>query len=148
MAFRASSLLPQNGLNEAKGLALSVQSLSASRSTQFQNDTNADVVLATFQDLRRRRDALLTISTIPGMAQYARDQEDDQSYDVVAEFAAMVALIDAVLANIIATFPTDADDFLLEKKFAPDGTYTFRTFTGAQLAVLRGLLDDLVAGIV
>ncbi len=145
MAFLASNITPQLGYVEAKNIANFLKNYCSSRSTQFQLDTNADVILVTFHDLRRRKDELISIRSIPGIAQYAKDQEDDPAYDVVVEFDALIAAVEAVMSSIKTTFPTDVDGYLLEKQFNAQGTYDFQQFTGAQLATLRGLLDAVNA---
>lgn len=145
MAFLASNITPQLGYVEAKNIANFLKNFCLSRSTQFQSDTNADVILVTFHDLRRRRDELVNIGSIPGISQYAKDQEDDPTYDVAAEFNALIVSVEAVMSNIETTFPTDVDGYLLEKQFNAQGTYDFRQFTGAQLVTLRGLLDAVAA---
>jgi hypothetical protein len=145
MAFKATSIVPETGYRNAKNFAVSVRNYCESRSAQFQTDTNADVVLVTFHDLRRWHDELNAVKAIGGIAQYAKDQEDDQAYDVVAEFNALIAAVEAVMDNIRSTFPTDASGYLLEKQWNAQGTYDFRQFTKAQLSTLRGLLDAVVS---
>jgi len=148
MAFFASNILPEEGLNRSKKLALQVKNYLSVRENQFLSDTNADVVLATFNDLKRYRDEFLSYRDIPGIAQYARDQENDQTYDVVTEFNAMITAIEAVITNIYSSFPKDANNFLLEKKLLVDGTYEFRIFTGVQLSTLRGLITAAIAQVI
>ena len=145
MSFKATNIVPETGYRNAKNHAVSIKNYCESRSTQFQSDTNSDVVLATFHDLRRWNDELNAIKAIAGIAQYAKDQEDDQTYNVVAEFNALQAAVVAVMDNIQSTFPVDVDGYLLEKQWNAQGTYDFRQFTGAQLSTLRGLLDAVVA---
>src|SRR4051812_33597356 len=59
-------------------------------------------ILGVYQSLRQDRAALVSASTTPGLVQYARDQKNNQSLDVVVEFNAMVAAIDQVTAWIDA----------------------------------------------
>ena len=148
MGVRATNVLPRVGYDLAKGVAANLKNYVTNRSTQFQNTINRDIVLVTMQDIRRAKVDLQNSAAIPGIVQYAQDQENDPTYDVVGEFTALIALIDAVIDSVTLTFPTDAGGFLLEKKFAPDGTYTFGTFTGPQLANLRTALDAIAAVVV
>lgn len=147
MAFRATNVLPEVGYRQARGVAANLKNYVINRSTQFQSETNRDVVLVTMQDIRRAKVDLQQAASVPGIVQYSRDQEDDNTYDLVSEFTALISLIDAAIDNVTATFPTQ-NGFLLEKKFAPDGTYTFGAFTGAQLASLRTALNAIAAAVV
>lgn len=148
MAFLASNVLPEQGYSRARQLALQAQSYCQARAAQFASTTNADVILGTFIDLKRWHDELNTIKTIPGIAQYARDQENDQAYDVVSEFQALIDALNAALTNIFTTFPKDGNGYLIEKKLLVDGTYEFNTFSPAQLATLVGLLGAVSSAVI
>ena len=147
MTFRASNFIPEQGYRDAKAAAVQIKSYSAAAVQRLQASVNADVVLMIFHDIRRFGEQLDQIKIIPGLADYAKAQETDPTYDVVAEFTALVASMDAVKANILGTFPTDGSGYLLEKKFNAQGTYDYRQFTAAQTATLRGLLDTVANGI-
>jgi len=81
------------------------------------------------------------------MADYAKAQVANPAEDIVAEFNAMTAQIDATITNIVSTFPKDAQGRLLAKTWL--GTNTGRTvdvqFTPADLASLRTQLNTLIA---
>lgn len=87
------------------------------------------------------------VATTPGLAQYARDQEDDPAYDVVAEFVAMRGAAIAVRDWVITNFPTSAGGFIEKDTLTADGSITVRQFTPAQTAGLQAALDALVAAI-
>lgn len=141
MSFKASTSVPVTGYAKAKALALAIKKFAAQRAEHLRTDSNADAVLATFHDLRRYRDELLTVKDITGLAQYAKDQEADSAYDIIAEFIALINAVEAVMANILLTFPTDVNGYLLEKQFNAQGTYDFRQFSTVQLAPLVVLLE-------
>lgn len=147
MAFRASNMLPAQGLHHAKSTALQITNYLESRRAQFQGDTNSDVVLATFHDMRRFRDELVRVRDIPGIGEFAAQQENDETYDVAAEFGGLISALEAAMTEIRTTFPVDGDGHLLEKKWAADGTYEFRAFTGVQLSNLRARLDAVIAAV-
>lgn len=147
MAFRASNSLPDVGLDRAKGLALQMRTYLQQRNTQLQSATGADVVLAIMSDLRSYRLEFLSISAIPGIAAHARDLENDQNYDVVAEFQAMVTAIAAAVTEIINTFPKDASGFWLATQVAADGGFQYRTFSPANLAQLRTRITAVIASV-
>lgn len=101
-------------------------------------------ILSTHQYLRAERAALTAAASTPGLAQYARDQKNNQTLDVVAEFTAVIAAIDQVVGWIETNFPKDAGGFLLERTLGADGPLE-RTFTPAQTAGFRTQLDSLIA---
>lgn len=73
----------------------------------------------------------------------------DAAIDLAAEFAALLAAIDSVLAAAQAVIPTDADRNLLVLKFdpvMPEGL-VFTMLTPAQTATLVTALDNLIASI-
>lgn len=104
-------------------------------------------ILSTFQSLRFDRAALASAAATPGLAQFARDQKNNQALDVVAEFNTMMAAIDNVTSWISTNFPTDpGTGALLERTWGPDQPIE-RTFTSAQTAGFRTQLDTLIATI-
>ena len=145
MAFRASNILPEQGYDRAKKLAVQIKRLAEARSISFASGATSAEVLSVADNLGALKAGLDEAKTIPGIAAYAQGQEDDVTYDVAAEFSAVLVAVDAVIANIVATIPTDASGWLLINKINADGTLTARSFTGAQLAGLRTVLDALAA---
>lgn len=145
MAFKASNQLPTDGLVRAKRLANQTKLyLQGRRGTFLLPTTAADVLLATFHDLRRTLIEFDEIGAIPGLAQYARDQEVDSGYDIVAEFVAMDTAISDVMALIKSAFPVDGSGYILDKKWAIDDTYEFRSFSAAALTPLVALIDTAI----
>lgn len=147
MAFRASNSLPDVGLDRAKKLALQLKEYLQQRNVQLQSTTGADVITAIMSDLRAYRVEFQLIAAIPGIAAHARDLENDQNYDVVAEFNTMVAAIAATITEIVNTFPKDASAYWLAYQVAGDGTTIFRTFPPAALAQLRTRITAVIASI-
>lgn len=103
-------------------------------------------ILDLFINLRQERGLLATAAATPGIAQFARDQKNNQSLDVVAEFNAMLAAIDGTTTWINTNFPKDGGGFLLERTLGVNSPID-RTFTPAQTAGLRTQLDSLIATI-
>lgn len=143
MAFRATNNLPAVNYDEAKSLARQLKNYASSRATLFGSGGNSDQIFATLDALKQFRDRLDAIRSTPGIAQYARDQEDDQTYDVVAEFVAMVAAVDAAIAQIVTTFPADGSGFLLAQTLSADGSRSARSFSAAGLATFVTLLTAI-----
>lgn len=146
MAFKTQRT-PAEALRDAKTLAATVKAHAQSRVTLFSSPVERAVVLSLVQILHNWRAEFEAIALIPGIAQYARDQFDDQDYDIVAEFQAMVGAMDDVITNITSTFPKSDSGEIEDRVLNSNGTITQRTFTAAQLSTLRGLLETLVAAI-
>jgi hypothetical protein len=143
MAFKTAQTASE-AFSLAKNLASGVKATAQSSAAQFANTTNRDAVLGLATILRQHRVALATCSAVPGVLQYAKDQYDDQAYNIGAEFTAMLGAIDAVIAEIHTSFPVDnSGGELKEKVLNADGSITMRTFTAAQLANVRTLLQTL-----
>ena len=74
------------------------------------------------------------------MSQYAKDQETDQNYDVVAEFNALSAAINDVVSFIETAWPKDSNGYLLTHKIV-DGEIVPREITGAAVATLISKIE-------
>ena len=146
MAFKTQRT-PAEALRDAKTLAATVKAHVQSRLTLFSSTVNRELVLDLVQVLRNWRLEFEAIAAIPGIAQYARDQFDDQEYDIVTEFQAMVGAMDDVISNITSTFPKSDSGEVEARVLNSDGTLSPRTFTASQLSTLRGLMETLVAAI-
>jgi len=147
MAFPASNQIPVDGYQRAKKLSLQAQRQAQGRSTSFAAGATSAEVLAAADNLKSFRDQLNDIRSIAGIAAYAKVQEDNPALDVVAEFIALIAAIDAAITEIVATLPKDVNGWLLVNKINADGSLTPRNFTGAQLAGLITKMDAIVAAV-
>ena len=125
MAFKASNPLLAEAYKSIKGTSYQVKRYADGRSAIFVNGGTESEILAAVDNLSSMKNILQTSAGVAGLAEYAKIQEDDPTYDVVAEYTTMLAAIDAVLAYITNSIP------------AP------RTFDTVQLAPLKTLLDDL-----
>jgi hypothetical protein len=147
MAFRTAQNAAE-AFTLAKNLARGVKQTAQSNAAAFASTTNRDQVLALAVNLREWRIGLAAARDVPGVGQYARDQYADQTYDVAAEFTAMLAAIDAVITEIHASFPVDnTGGEVKERVLNADGSITMRTFTAAQLATLVTRLQTLDAAV-
>lgn len=104
--------------------------------------TILDVLVRLIQD----RTALQSAASTPGIADFARDQKDNQALDVVAEFTAMVAAISGAIEWVTTNFPKDGGGFLLAQTFGATGPID-RQFTPAQTAGFRTQLDAVIGTI-
>lgn len=111
------------------------------------SDTRADIIISYATRLADIRDRLAASSGVSGIAAYAQAQIDDDQIDIVTEFQNMIDAIDTTVTWIVANFPKDGSDYLLEKKFNANGRTTARLLTVAQLATLRTLVSSIIATI-
>ena len=148
MAFRATNILPETGYDQVKKVATQLKRFSENRSADLTGGGNSDQLLGTVDTMLVFKEQFGSLASIPGIGDYAKEQEDDPAYDVAAEFLAMIALVDAVITTVTTGFPVDGSDFLLAYTFNPDGSQLPRTFTSGQTAGVVTALDAVVAGIV
>lgn len=105
----------------------------------------SDFVISFYRQLGRERDYLETAVAVSGLAQFAKDYEGDQSYDVVAEINATITEMDQAIALVDTTFP-QSGGYVLYLQIS-DGAITPRTFSTAATAGLRAALNDVVVTI-
>lgn len=108
---------------------------------------NSSVPLAVIQHFGSVIDMFNGWAATPGIAQYARDQEANQSYDVIAEYNAMLASFISVRDALIALFPKDGNGFLLYQTLNASGQVQFRNFTQVQLATAVNLISNAIVTI-
>lgn len=147
MAFKTSQAASE-AFTQAKNLARGVKLTAQGHIAQFASTTNRDQVLTLAVNLREWRLALAAAASVPGVLQYAKDQYDDQDYNIGSEFTAMLDAIDDVIAAIHAGFPVDnTGGEVKERVLNADGSITMRTFTPAQLASIVTFLQTLTGTI-
>lgn len=83
----------------------------------------------------------------PALQAYARNQLNDATFDLAAEWATTSANISAVISWFTANLPQNAAGFLLYEKLAADGTITIRKMPVADFATLVPLLNAVVQAI-
>lgn len=111
-------------------------------------NVGASEILDYVSQLASWREQLGAISAMgTPMADYAKAQVANPAEDIVAEFNAMTAQIDATITTIVSTFPKDVNGNLLFKKWlgVNTGRTTDNQFTPADLASLRTQLNTLIA---
>lgn len=148
MAYPASTELLSQVLNQIDGIMLMVKSLSA---TLRSRSASASIPASDVTDYMSRvadfRDRLAVLSATPGLGDYAKVQKSLPGLDVVAEYTATVAQIDATRSWITTNFPKDGSGNLLIVKFDAAGRTVTNTFTTTSLAQLRTQLSALEATI-
>lgn len=146
MAFKTDGLAKAYTRGQSQAIAL--KNYASSAATNFAATTQS--ANAIIQTLNRHVEAIAefdTLAAIPGLAQYARDQADDQAYDVVAEYNAMRAAAVSVRDWIINNFPVSGNGYIEKDTIDANGNVSVRQFTPAQTAGLVTELNALVATI-
>lgn len=148
MAFRATALSTEQAFDRLRAQALATkQYLQGQRTLMVAATCSAGVPLSVIQHLGQVSVLMAGWAATPGLANYARDQVDDPTYDVVAEFNAMKSAIDSARDTLIGMFPKDASDWILYQKINPDGSLMTRTFNSAQLAGAVSQIDLVIGSI-
>jgi len=148
MAFPASNQALSDAYRTLTNLANGVRSQAVSIKAQsLAGPVSADKILNYVTLLNRARTEMTALSATPGLAVYAQEQENNPALNIVTEYNAMTAQIDATIAWIVNNFPQDVSGFKLAFTLAADGSTVYRTFDTATLATFRTTLDALTATI-
>lgn len=146
--FKASVLISEQAFDRIRNeVAQSKAFLMNNRAAMVQATVLATVPLAVIQHFGQIIPSINALVLTPGLAQYAKDQTNDPSYDVVAEFNTMRNAMNSARDSLIATFPKDGNGFILYQTINANGTIATRTFTSAQLAAAVALVDSVIASI-
>ena len=109
----------------------------------FSTDTESKYVF-NIKSLRPKYGILVQYENVTGLDQYAKDQQQDQLYDIAAEITALKTALVAVSDWLSINYPVDVNGYLLDRKFNfSTMTYTYRVFTALQLAPLVALLTTV-----
>lgn len=142
MTFRTDDVLA-NGLTEARNIAVQVKSRAQGDSAAMAaGDISGEVVRDLGVAMSLWLSRLNEIRAIPGIGQYAKDQYDDQTYDIALEFTAMTAALQSVVTWVQTNMPADGSGYLLLWKWTE-----VRMFSPAATAGLRTELDALIVTI-
>ena len=147
MAFKASNLLPENAYSQARSAALNLRQYCQAKSTVIQaSGMNGNDLLGIIETLKQASIDFAILKTTPGIAQYAKDQENDQTYDVATEFNALESLVNTAVTNLAASLPVDSNGYLLLLKLQGSAK-DWRVFTPAQLAGIKSDLDAIILAV-
>ncbi|MHB1170455.1 MAG: hypothetical protein ACYC28_14355 [Longimicrobiales bacterium] len=145
MAFPASNGALSDVLERACQAALQMRrQAEQTRARLATMDVASGEIINLDIRLRGFRAEFEAAGSVNGIGAYAQSQLGDGTLDIAAEFAAMVAAIDAVTDWIRTHFPRDGDGYLLARTWGVDGPVD-RTFAPALTAGLRTQLDVLIA---
>lgn len=145
MAFNTNRLarVYQQITDEAAEIKRQAASLRAQAAA---GNVQSTQILDWFIGLGSSRVTIAALASTPGLADYARNESSNESYDVAAEYTTMLAAIDGSMAWVTTNFPKDGSGYLLARQFSGN-TIVDRSFNTAATAGLRTLLDSLTATI-
>ena len=143
MAFKAASVIPESAYKQIKTLSVQIDNLAIKAQSALVADVTADEIINLVYRLQEKIDNITALATTHGLLQYAKDQENDQAYDVVAEYTAMVAAVNDVVAWAKTNFPADGDDYILAYKWGAN-THIERTFSPAATVGLSTELQKII----
>ena len=149
MAFpsTAATVSLANAWNRAMDVAGYVKTQADTlRTRSLAGDVGSSSILGYLVTLAEARVELVAIAALPGIGAYAQEQVNNPSLNVAAEFATMIAAMDACRDWVIANFP-QSGGFLLAVSFNGGGRTVDRQFSTASLAGFRTQLDALIATI-
>jgi hypothetical protein len=148
MSFKATTTDVAIAYSSIKQQARATKTYLQTQVAAMQQPTCDSVIaLSTIQHFGAVIGLFAVWSATPGLAQYARDQENDQAYNVVAEYTAMNNAMVSARDSLISMFPKDGNGFLLYQTLNAQGQISSRTFTSAQLASAVTLLNSVIATI-
>lgn len=127
MALKVTNIILQKAYKRFKEMGSSIKSLASNRATLLTDNITENNLRNILDNFIEQRSRLVEVATTPGLSAYAQEQENDPTYDVVAEYNTMKAALDAVIATLTADLPAE------------------RVFTPAQTATLKTQLEALDA---
>ena len=116
------------------------------RDTSLAGDIPRKVIMEFNTKIADALDIWSIASAKAGIVQYAKDQLEDQTLTLPADFAAMTTTAIATRDWIIANFP-NTGGLLLERSFDVNGRMVLAILTTGQTAGLRTELNLLIATI-
>lgn len=148
MAWPASTQSLDNAFTVTNNTAIQLKGQAQSlRDNSVSNDTLRVNLISLQRNLDRGITRWNEARVLPGIVEYVRDQFNDPTMDVAAEFNSMVNAAISLRDWIYTNMPTGADGAILERVVNADGTYTDLVFTSAQLQTFRTEADTFITTI-
>jgi len=141
MTLLASALSVQRSYENALSTAIALRDrVTTVRDASVSAATPRVTVLGVQQSLGAAIGIWTAAAAVPGITQYARDQVDNQTYDVVAEINSVIAAAtsfrDWINTNMVRNTASQTSAVLLQSADI-NGVTTQLTFTSLQLADFR-----------
>ena len=148
MAFPATQSALATVLQDVQGEARALKSdAQGVKAASLAAAVSADLVHRFHLRLIASRDKFTAAAAVPGIAQFARDQLENQSLDIVAEFNAMVSACNALAQWVVDNFPSAGGYAQKDTYTTATPGVTVRTFSVASLVTYRLQLDTLINAI-
>lgn len=148
MAWKTNSLSKTLETINAKMSAIK-RMASAAITRMAANDTSAESIAGVRLQAKIFKADVSSLAATPGLAEYVQAEVNDDQYDAIAAYLAVIAAIDAIITHIEAAVPDDDNGHLLIESWdtSSRGDRTPVTFSPAQTATLRTLMQSLVDNI-
>ena len=140
MAFIASTLSLQQGLQQAMSLAIQEKNYLTTWSQQLNGNIDAKLALSWVANLNNIIAQFNALAALPGMQAYAQQQFGSGTYDIGAQFTAMVASLQAILTWLQTNLPSGAVTIV-------NGVEVGQVYAPAATASLKALVDAAAATI-
>lgn len=153
MPYPASTKTLQTWVQQVDKQALVLANAAQQQHTfSAAGQLSMDLVMRFYNVLKQTHALFTAAAAVSGIAQFLKDQKEDQSLDPVAEFNAMTAQVEAAIDWLNANTPQGSfsgDDYKLAYVFPADYTTpaSSLTFTAGQTATYRTVLTALMATI-
>lgn len=144
MVFKATNAIAQEAYTVVRRAAVQLRlNLSGFVNTMSSGPVDFEFIRGVYRTLSRAQAQFDSLKTTPGLAEYAKVQESDQAYDVVAEFASMQSAIGSAMTWIEGNAPTNVTAKPASEWGDSDALIS-NTFTSAQTSGLRSALQGVV----
>lgn len=144
MAFRATATSLSVALEQIEQAAAGLKRKSTSYKSEIDGiGSNFYAVNGYLVDLKNALDLMDSLVSTPGLAQYAKDQRNDQYYDIAAEYTALKATIQS--AGDWITNALNAQPSLVT--FGENWSATPAAFTAQQVAPLVTRINSVISAI-
>jgi len=150
MGFPGTVLSPADAYRQATATAGRLKKESIiKRAVMIAGDISFDVVMRLRDDLINADALFATAAAVPGIVEYARAQNNDPDYDIIADFVAMRNAVSAALTAVEAALPQSGGFLLRESIVSGVSGTTVRSFTSqqAETAGIPDKLADVIASI-
>ena len=143
MAFRASNIVPSDAYQVVKRAAVQLKiNLVGQKAQLAASGANYQFLQDIYMTLKRANEQFNSLKTAPGLADYAKVQENDPAYDVAAEFTSMQTSITDCMTWMDTNVPTAVTANVPSQW--DGGSIISNTFTPAQTAGLQNALQAVV----
>jgi uncharacterized protein (DUF885 family) len=147
MSFTTTTEAKESAYGRAQRVARRLRQVCGNHKAAMAAGTyNADLLVNLRDDLINADAEFSSAASVPGIVQYAKDVEDNQSYDVAANFTAMRAAVQATKTMIDALAPTSGG-FLALWTFPAGSGLTPRAFSAGATADLRDSVQVIIDAI-